>query len=371
MSRPNDTLPRFRTALEQFIEERRLRDGVPGLSLAVVKGDRLVWARGFGVAGLAASRPATSATIYLWFSMTKIATATAVMKLAEDDLLDLDAPVTRYFDGFSVVSQPRPITVRHLLGHGSGLANPVPIRWVRSADAPAPDGREFLMRLLRRHNRLKFIPGERAAYSNLGYLVLGQVISGVAGVPYEEYVREELLAALGMVRTGFSYPEDAVSEAATGYQPLRRPLGAFLRAALPGGVVGPRQGRYVGFDPFYVNGAPYGGLVGGAEEASRLALLHLNGGKIGGRRMLSAESVAMMRGVIPNGGDRDFGLGWYRPHEATRQGRTFVEHLGGGAGFRNVMRLYPRESLGVVLMGNATRYDHEPILDAVAGGDWP
>jgi CubicO group peptidase (beta-lactamase class C family) len=67
---------------------------VPGLSVAVVKGDRLVWARGFGFADLTAQTPATPRTLYLWFSMTKIATATAVLRLAEGGNLDLDAPVT-------------------------------------------------------------------------------------------------------------------------------------------------------------------------------------------------------------------------------------------------------------------------------------
>ena len=71
--------------------------GVPGLSVAVAKGDRVVWRRGFGFADLATSSPATPGTSYLWFSMTKIVTATAVMRLAEGGKLDLDAPADEYF----------------------------------------------------------------------------------------------------------------------------------------------------------------------------------------------------------------------------------------------------------------------------------
>ena len=62
-------------------------------------------------------------------------------------------------------------------------------------------------------------------------------------------------------------------------------------------------------------------------------------------------------------------LGWFRPREASKQGLTVVEHLGGGVGFWNVMRLYPEESLGVVMMGNSTSYDHESLLEAIAGVD--
>jgi CubicO group peptidase (beta-lactamase class C family) len=352
-------------ALEAAVGEEFRRSGVPGLSVAVVGGSRPVWARGFGFADLATASPATPATPYLWFSMTKIVTATAVLRLAEGGHLDLDAPVTDYFPGFSIVSQPVQVTVRHLLSHSSGLANPLPIRWVRPAGAPAPDQRVFVNRLLARHRRLKFSPGEGALYSNLGYLVLGEVTSAVSGASFEEYVRREVLSPLGMDHTGFSYPDPGEQRAATGYQPLRRPFTPLFRAALPRGVVGPRQGRYVALNPFYVNGPSYGGLVGGVEEAARFVLFHLNGGQAGGTRLLSPESVAMMQRTTSRGGKRDFGLGWYRFRETAHKHPAHVEHLGGGAGFWNVMRIYPEESLGVVMMGNTTRYDHESILNAI------
>jgi CubicO group peptidase (beta-lactamase class C family) len=357
-------------AVEALLRERTETDAVPGLSVSVVKGDRLVWSRGFGFADLATASPATPQTSYLWFSMTKIVTATAVVKLAEGGNLDLDAPADEYFRGFKVVSQPVPVTVRHLLNHSSGLANPLPIRWVRSADAPAPNRRAFVDRLLARHRKLKAVPGERAAYSNLGYLVLGEVVSEVTGASYEEYVRTEILSPLGMDHTGFSYPEHARDGAATGYQPLRNLLTPLLRAALPSGIVGPRHGRYVSFNPFYVKGPAYGGLVGGVEEAARFVLLHLNGGQANGTRLLSAESVAEMQRIVPRGGKRDFGLGWFRSRKAAQQRPAFVEHLGGGAGFWNVMRIYPGESLGMVVMGNTTSYDHESICDTIVKVPW-
>ena len=357
-------------SLEAVIQERTVADDVPGLSIAVVKGDRVVWERGFGFADLATSTPATPATSYLWFSMTKIVTATAVMRLAEGGKLDLDAPADEYFRGLKVVSQPTPVTVRHLLNHTSGLANPLPIRWVRPADAPAPECSAFVGRLLAKNRRLKSMPGERASYSNLGYLVLGEVVSEVTGTDYETYVRDEILLPLGMERTGFSYPRPAGDGAATGYQPLPKPLTPLLRAALPRGVVGPRYGRYASFEPFYVKGPAYGGLVGGVDEAARFVKLHLKGGQANGARLLSAGSVAEMRRVTPRGGRRDFGLGWFRPREAGGRRPAFVEHLGGGAGFWNVMRIYPEESLGVVLMGNTTSYDHGSVCDAVVGAPW-
>src|SRR5215212_3588325 len=174
-------------AVETLLRERTETGAAPGLSVSVVKGDRLVWAKGFGFADLASSTPATPRTTYLWFSMTKIVTATAVMRLAEGANIDLDAPADEYFRGFKVVSQPAPVSIRHLLSHSSGLANPIPIRWVRPASAAAPNRRAFVERLLGKHRKLRFVPGESASYSNLGYLTLGEVISEVSGASYEEY----------------------------------------------------------------------------------------------------------------------------------------------------------------------------------------
>jgi CubicO group peptidase (beta-lactamase class C family) len=135
-------------------------------------------------------------------------------------------------------------------------------------------------------------------------------------------------------------------------------------------VVGPRQGRYVSFEPFYVKGPAYGGLVGGVDEAARFVVLHLNGGQVNGARLLSAESVDEMRQITPRGGKRDFRLGWFCSHEARERGPAFVEHLGGGASFWNVMRIYPEEFLGVVVMGNTTSYDHESVCDAIVSVPW-
>jgi CubicO group peptidase (beta-lactamase class C family) len=114
--------------------------------------------------------------------MTKIATATAAMVLAEGGTLDLDAPVTRYL-GEVWPSRFAGVPVRHLLSYSSGLPNPVPIRWVHPAADPQPDSAVFLARLLARQRRPRFEPGTRAAYSNIGYLALGEVIAAAAGRP--------------------------------------------------------------------------------------------------------------------------------------------------------------------------------------------
>jgi CubicO group peptidase (beta-lactamase class C family) len=138
-----------------------------------------------------------------------------------------------------------------------------------------------------------------------------------------------------------------------------------LQGRVAEGRGGSSTGQVRSFNPFYVKGPAYGGLVGDVEEAARFVLLHLNGGQTEGTRLLSAESVAQMQRITPRGGKRDFGLGWFRSHEARQRHPAFVEHLGGGAGFWNVMRVYPEESLGIVVMGNTTSYNHESVCDAI------
>ena len=139
---------------------------------------------------------------------------------------------------------------------------------------------------------------------------------------------------------------------------------------MPRGIVGPRLGRYVTFKPFYVKGPAYGGLVGSVDEAARFVLLHLNGGEVDGTRLLSAESIAEMQRVTPQGASGISGWAGSARTRLKKRRPAFVEHLGGGAGFWNVMRIYPEVSLGVVMMGNTTSYDHESVLDAILKAEW-
>jgi len=318
-----------------------------------------------GLADVRARRPVTAHTTFLWFSMTKIVTATAVMMLADRGALDLDAPVIEHVPELRVLhGAVSLITARHLLSHSSGLANPPPVRWVRPAGAPPPDARAFLARLPHRHRRLRFRPGETASYSNLGYLVLGELIASCAGQPFCQFVQRELLKPLAMSRTGFQHAQ-APADIATGY--WRLPPGGLL---LSPGIIGQRTGGLVAFRPFYANGPPYGGLVGDVQDAARFLSLHLGEGAAGGQRLLSAESTIAMRTLTTRGYKLTTGLGWWRRHEAD-DGSDLVEHLGGGGAYRNLMRVYPGSGQAVVMFGNLTSYPVERLTAAVLRADPP
>jgi CubicO group peptidase (beta-lactamase class C family) len=337
-------------------------DRVPGIAIAIVGPEGIREVASAGFADLAASVEASTEMVCPWFSMTKIVTATTAMRLAERHILDLDEPVLPLVPPLRTL-QPATfasrITARHLLSHSAGLANPIPVRWIHPAEAPAPDPETFLDGLLAKNRRLRFEPGTRSSYSNVGTLVLGSALATASGKPFVELVREEALEPLRMAQTGFAYSPELEVRAATGYHPRWSPM----RLLLPRWVVGPAAGRWVSFRRFLLDGAPYGGLVGPVDDAARFVQMHLRDGSVDGLRVLMPDSATAMRDIRVQGRRYDLGLGWFRPSNQRNADPPFVEHLGGGAGFFNVIRIYPTREVGIVVMGNATNYD----IDAVAG----
>jgi CubicO group peptidase (beta-lactamase class C family) len=165
------------TALQLVLKQLTARK-VPGLSVMVMQRDQVMVEEAVGLADLAGGRSATLGMVYLWFLMTKIVTATAALQLVERGRLSLDHPVERYLPEF-----PRPgagwpkVELRHVLSHSSGLANPIPVRWVHPANQPAREAHGFTLELLSRYHKLRFPAGSKASYSNLGYLALGSAVT--------------------------------------------------------------------------------------------------------------------------------------------------------------------------------------------------
>jgi CubicO group peptidase (beta-lactamase class C family) len=336
-------------------------EGVPGITVLVAGPEGVRAAGAAGLADVAGRVPASPGMVCPWFSMTKIVTATAAVRLAERGVLDLDAPIAGHVPALQQVRPPgwaSRITARHLLSHSAGLANPIPVRWVHPVGQPAPDPDAFLRGLLARHRKLRFEPGSRASYSNLGPLVLAAALAAATGRPFTDLVAAEILGPLGMGATAFSVTPQTRPQAAVGYHPRRSPM----RLLLPRWVIGEPAGRWISLRPFEVDGPAYGGLVGPADELARFLQLHLRDGELDGTRILSAQAAAAMRQITVPGRRYDLGLGWFRPASQRTADPPFVEHLGGGAGFFNLIRIYRTRGVGVAVMGNVTKYP----IDAVA-----
>lgn len=221
------------------------RWGVPGGAVAVTKDDRLVYARGFGYANVARGLPVAPDSIFRIASVSKALTATAVLKLVEDGKLSLrDRPFETLADlAPASGAEPDPrlsrITVRDLLNHSAGwdrLRSIDPLfapRYSATAvDAHSPADAETVIRFMK-GRPLEFTPGSRFSYSNFGYSVLGRVIERAAGTSYEDYVRQEILAPLGItrMRIGRSRPADRPPEEVSYYDAPGRTR---VRSVFPG-----------------------------------------------------------------------------------------------------------------------------------------
>jgi CubicO group peptidase (beta-lactamase class C family) len=341
------------------------RSHVPGLSLTVVDRAGSRYSAGFGSADLQNGSPATPRTGYPWFSMTKLVTATAALRLADEGRLDFDGPVARHLDAVAAgasFEQLGAITTRQLLSHTAGLANPLPIRWIHPAANARPDSSAMTRALLGRRGMFAHPPGTTAAYSNVGYLVAGEVVSAVTGHSVEESLSELVLRPLRMAETSATTAPD---NAAVGYLNAPWPLRPVMSVIVPRDIRGPRSAGVPSLRPFAVDGAAYGGLVGSVRDVGTFLRLHLGDGELDGTRILTPESARNMRTIVGHGRRFEHAIGWFRQ---PRPGRTdYVEHYGTGAGFWNVARIYPEAGIGVAIMTNGTRsFRFHDLMNGIA-----
>ena len=349
----------------------------PSLAVTVVRNGDMVVAHGYGWSDLEQGTNASVETIYLYCSMTKLFTATALMQLRDRGLVDIDREVRAYLPDFPLHHPSgREVTVRHLLSHSSGIANPIPVSWVHLAAEPAVNLDDFTKRLLAKYHRLRFEPGSRYAYSNLGYLVLGQVIERISGLRYTDYIQQHILQVLDMHRTGFSYDHLQDQDVATGYVRLWSTMGILGRFLVDRRIFGASRNGYTAFHRFLIDGVPYGGLLGPVSELGNFLKVYLNGGTFHGRRLLESSSIAEMLTPQRNHHGEEFstsghempsrvGLGWHLADDGEMRS---CYHIGGGAGYRSELRIYPSLGYGIAVMGNETSYDTGAITRLIVSG---
>ena len=204
---------RIVATLEPLIRQALADFGVPGLALGIVKGDTLVYAKGFGVRNAETREPVTPESLFHMASISKPFVATAIMQLAEAGNLDLDAPVRTYLPYFRPTGDgAEAITVRQLLAHTAGMPDAEDYCWYRPEDDQAA-----LERYIRSLEGKALIaaPGERHEYSNDGFEVLGDVVARVSGQTFEAYLKTRVLDPLGMNHSTFLRTEVAPELATT------------------------------------------------------------------------------------------------------------------------------------------------------------
>jgi len=357
------------TELEAYLNRLVDSGNPPSLSVAVVKDGKVVYQKAFGYADAPRGIKATPDTVYHWWSMTKIPTAIAIMQLQEQGKLNLDDEVKAYLPWFEAQypsANSKPILIRDLLQHSSGLPDTMPamIGWVHYDDE-SRNQTDLAKKFLPDFNTLKFEPGTQAAYSNYNFMLLGALIEAVTQQSYETYMTENILQPLGMSHTGFVYTPAMAENEAVGTLPLVHFYTPLLPSLLDTKqLFRERSGKILWMNRIYIDATPPTGLIGSAPDVARLMIGYLSRFSSTEQQILLPESVATLTYTPPLD---DRGLGWLIGES---NGRRFIDHAGGGPGFATIMRLYPDSNLGIVILSNGTDLDRERLIELLAGLDW-
>jgi beta-N-acetylhexosaminidase len=339
---------------DRIVERGVSEKAFPGAVLAVGKEGALVHLRAFGRLAYEADAAAVRTdTIYDLASLTKIVvTTTAAMMLVHEGRLDIDKPVSAFLPGFRGGAKDR-VTVRHLLAHSSGLD------WWAPLHKEVQGKEAYLARI--QDMDLVYEPGTKSLYSDLGVLLLGEILERVAGEPLESFARTRILQPLGMKETSYRPGPDATPRIApTEQDPWR---GRLLR------------GEVHDENAFALGGvAPHAGLFGTAPDLARFAQMMLNGGVYDHHRFAARDVVKRFtRRVGIPGSSR--ALGWDTPSEGSSAGTRFSPGSFGHTGFTGTsLWIDPERRLFVILLtnrvhptreNNAIRAYRPAVADAV------
>jgi CubicO group peptidase (beta-lactamase class C family) len=322
----------------------------PGLAIAIVRDDSVIFMKGYGVTKMGESAPVTPKTIFAIASTTKAMTVACLGMLVDEGKIKWDDPVTKYLPWFQLYDPyvTREMMVRDLLCHRSGLERGDNL-WYLS-----PYSREEVLR------RVRFLKPSWSfrshyGYNNIMFVAAGQIIPSVTTTSWDDFISERLFVPLGMTRT----------------RPNLKSFGALDDVATPHsrteGTMGPI--RMASYD----NIGPAGSVLSCVRDMSTWVRLNLNGGVVDGKRIMSPEVVreiqtpqtvirpdSLDRALRPSNHFMLYGLGWTLRDYL---GRKLVQHDGAYDGMQARVVLVPEERLGLVILINA---EHTDLPESVA-----
>jgi CubicO group peptidase (beta-lactamase class C family) len=322
---------RLRTEIEELAQTVTGSFGVAGLAIGIVRGEQ-VYARGFGVKDIRTLEPVTADSLFHLASISKTFVATGIMQLVERGQLDLDSPVVHYLPDFILDDERyRQMTVRQMLSHTSGMPDTDDYGW----DRPEEDD-QALERYVHSLVNEKLIAsaGEKFAYSNVAYEVLGLLIARCSGQSFEDYIEQSLLRPLGMNSSTFLKTQVAPEHGTTPH------------IVLPPTVV---SSEY----PYNRAHAPSSTLHSSTRELCSWAAMNLNQGELQGRRILQAAGFEQLwhpyQQTGPDHPNEFAGLSWFID---TYRGQRRLRHDGVDVGFQSDLVMLPEQSLAVTVLSN-------------------
>lgn len=311
---------------------------VPGLTIALVKGQHVVWAEGFGVARAGTDIAVDADTVFRAGSLAKPLLATAVLQLDETRALDIDQPYGLYVPEFALRSRfarrADPITPRMLLYHHAGV--PTDLNKGMWSDRPF----QAVLHELRDEYAV-YPPNTVFSYSNIGYSLLGILVERTSARPFDDYMRDEVFGRIGMARSAFLPPDGPVASGHVGGVPVQ---------ALP------------------IRDRPAFGLYTTANDMAAFIKTLLAHGAAGRRTLLHEGTVADMltpqNTDVPLDLDLRFGLGWLLEYDTIPEAGRVVRQGGTTLHFNAELIVLPDADWGVIVLSNAG--NARPVVRRIA-----
>jgi CubicO group peptidase (beta-lactamase class C family) len=340
-------------SLNDTIRQKMAQGHLPGLAACIIKDGNIAWCGAYGSRTPDEGAPVTTDTPFLWASVSKLVTATAVGMLAESGQLSLDSGVDQHL-AYSIVhpSAPREtLSTEAVLAHAGGIADndSVMDTYVRRNRDPSlslaevaeryfsVDGADYSSRM----NFLGNGPERRSAYSNMGYALLGHQVEAATGTDFSEWTDSAIFTPLGMNQTGWHLADFDVAT-------LAEPMAW-------------RNGQYVPQGHVTFADYPNGGLRSSVHDMGCFLAMASRGGSLYGVEVLEKDSlVDMMRPAFPSL-DRDQALGWY--YQDMGDDELWIGHSGGESGVAADLFMRQDGSLGIVLVANGDWGNERAIVD--------
>lgn len=316
--------------IDKYIKSEMEKLNIPGCSVGIVNKDEVVFLKSYGKADNN-ERIIDENTPFILGSVSKTFTAMAIMQLVEEGKIELNSPVQKYIPWFTLSDSElsKKITIRQLLNHTSGLPREAPVELRLSKDDLTIE--EFV----RKQNNTEIINpvGLKFQYSNLGYIILGQVIQSVTGISYEEYIEQNIFEPLEMEHSFTSLSKAKENGLTRGYQPFF-------------GYMFPTNPPYNQYD------IPKGVLISSSKDMSNFLIALMNNGEYKDKSILSSKSILAMKQRSNVAKNYGFGLMIYKGE---------ILHGGDTQNFNSNMKIFGQGEWGLVILINANDITYQYI----------
>ena len=309
-----------------FITEKEM-DKSPSMQYYLFDENKIIKELHNGYANIDKQIKADSATTYNAFSITKTFTALSILQLAEKGLIDINKPIINYLPEFSYGYE---ITIKQILNHSAGIPNPIPLNWIHlKNEHHLFDRNSFFADIFSKNSKSKSKLNAKYSYSNLGYVILGQLIEKITGLTYEQYVVKNIINNHSIKKSDLTFEVLDTNKHAVGYHKKMTfsnlILGFFIDKSK---YYNKTEGKWKSFKNFYVNGASYGGLIG-----TPIAFVtYVRGFLKEDSPILSEEFKKLLFQENRNTKNDKTGmcLSWF---SGELNGQKYFAHAGGGGGY--------------------------------------